>query len=801
MAALWEANKRELGSTAVAHSISVELINWFIMKSVHRLFRSGLLLTTGFTLLCQSLLAAPVTGWLHWRGPRQNGTSLETNLPDKLAADQPIWMAPLAGQSTPVIANGKLFTLGYDGEGPDLQEVIACFDAETGAKQWEHRFNDFLSDIIYTRYATSNPTVDSETGNVYMLGSQGIFAAFSAEGKPLWRHSKMELYGRLTFPNGRTSTPVIDKDIVFTHGITANWGANGPAADRFYAFDKKTGDLVWSSTPGARPKDSSYAPPTLAWWNGQRVFYCGTGDGSIVCVNARTGEPIWRVQITQGGVNTQVLVHKNDKLIAIHGSENLDTSEIGRMLAVRIPTELKKTTNAEPSVFSMKELELWRNDLSAFTSSPILVGDTVYQVSETGDLCAIDAQSGTVAWKLKIGIEQRNASLLHADGKLYVPILEDPVVKGKGGLYVIKPGEKTGEVLSQIQLEGRCFGSPTVYNGKVYIQTTQKLYCFGNKGKNPGLATESVEEKWPQPGPATQLQVIPSEVLLYPGQTAAFRVRKLDAKGFTVEEATDLRQVKFDSYIPPTARVKAKMNASFNPQGEIVAAPDLVPSAGAFEASAGELKGYFRGRVLPNLPITANFDDIPIDTPHTTEEGVKFAYPPLSWIGARFKFEVRELDGQKVLTKTIDNKLFQRASVFIGHPDMKNYTIEADVQSDGSRRKMSEVGVINQRYAIVLKGNSQELEVNSNFERVKAAVPFKWSPKVWYRLKTRVDVGADGAGVVRAKAWKKDEAEPAAWTIEVPHKHAHANGSPGLFGFSPQDMRVYIDNVAVTQNK
>jgi hypothetical protein len=59
---------------------------------------------------------------------------------------------------------------------------------------------------------------------------------------------------------------------------------------------------------------------------------------------------------------------------------------------------------------------------------------------------------------------------------------------------------------------------------------------------------------------------------------------------------------------------------------------------------------------------------------------------------------------------------------------------------------------------------------------------------------------ADGSGVVRAKAWKKGEAEPDAWTLEVPHKTAHQNGSPGLFGFSPQAERVYIDNMTVTAN-
>ena len=57
-----------------------------------------------------------------------------------------------------------------------------------------------------------------------------------------------------------------------------------------------------------------------------------------------------------------------------------------------------------------------------------------------------------------------------------------------------------------------------------------------------------------------------------------------------------------------------------------------------------------------------------------------------------------------------------------------------------------------------------------------------------------------GSGIVRAKAWKRGEPEPEAWTLEVPHKTAHQNGSPGLFGFSPQAERVYIDNVTVTAN-
>jgi len=126
--------------------------------------------------------------------------------------------------------------------------------------------------------------------------------------------------------------------------------------------------------------------------------------------------------------------------------------------------------------------------------------------------------------------------------------------------------------------------------------------------------------------------------------------------------------------------------------------------------------------------------------------------------------------------------------------------MEADVMSEGNRRKMSEVGLVDQRYYVVLKGNEQKLEINSNQERLRVATVFKWQPNVWYHLKSRVDIAPDHTGIVRAKAWKKGDPEPDQWTIEVAHPTAHQQGSPGLFGFSPQDMPVYIDNIDVKPN-
>jgi outer membrane protein assembly factor BamB len=798
--------------------------------------------------------AGNVAGWLNWRGPDQNGTTRETGLPDKVDAKAPLWSADFPGQSAPVIANGKLYINGYLGEGPDLQEAIACFDAETGKPLWEARFNDFLSDTIYLRYATSSPTIDPETGNVYMLGTQGIFACFTADGKKLWEHSMMEEFGRLTFPNSRTATPTIDQDLVIIRGITSNWGAQGAAGDRFYAFDKKTGELVWSSSPAGPPQDNTFSSPYLTWLDGKRVLISAAGDSSVIGLNARTGDPLFRFPVARsgakGGINAGVLRYK-DSLLVIHESENLDTSEVGRSAAYKLPQGLTPPAPGQPQLFTTKDLELWRNPLGNLASSPCLVGKTMYEVTGVGEVAAVDAESGEVLWRKKFAPEQRQSSPFFGDGKLYVAMYiagaqsgqakgEESNSGGNGELIVLKPAAKEAEILSRTMLDGRCYGSPIAYNGKLYLQTTQKLYCFGKaaaelkKGAGPGLAVGNNEEPWPKPGPAAKLQIIPNEAFLHPGDSLPLRFRSVDANGFTVDEKVDPAQVKLETFIPPTALVKATMNGSYA-DGKLTADKAPKPSAGAFQASLGELKGVMRGKVLQSMPIKQDFEafeltnttgpgpggvpagDEPALDPskpaapvvpgptnwNVVEPPTPFAYPPLPWNGARFRFEIRKAPGEgenKALCKTIDNTRFQRAQMFIGHDDFKNYTVEADVMTEGNKRKMSEIGVINQRYRIILKGSAQSIEINSNEERIRESVPFKWSPNEWYHLKTRVDVDEQGAGVVRAKAWKKGEAEPEGWAIELKHLHANEHGCPGVYSLAATGQRAWLDNLTVTPN-
>src|SRR5258708_38303152 len=88
--------------------------------------------------------------WPAWRGPEQNGISRETGLVDDWSPDGKnlLWKRPeLATRSTPIVMNGKLYTLATNEPGtPREGEKVICADAATGEVIWENKVNVFLTD-------------------------------------------------------------------------------------------------------------------------------------------------------------------------------------------------------------------------------------------------------------------------------------------------------------------------------------------------------------------------------------------------------------------------------------------------------------------------------------------------------------------------------------------------------------------------------------------------------------------------------------------------------------------------------
>jgi hypothetical protein len=184
---------------------------------------------------------------------------------------------------------------------------------------------------------------------------------------------------------------------------------------------------------------------------------------------------------------------------------------------------------------------------------------------------------------------------------------------------------------------------------------------------------------------------------------------------------------------------------------------------------------------------------------------------PLTWIGGRVRYEPRESGGEKYIAKRTvlptpkdpNNKLGTRSFIWMGPTDLSNYTIQGDVllTKDKASGKISDVGLINGRYQLTIRGLSDKLRLDSwttSDYRTHAAVDFEPEPETWYTMKLCV-VPSEEEAKVQGKIWRRGEAEPADWTIEMVDHSPNLHGTPGLYGNSPE-AEIYVDNVMVTPN-
>lgn len=699
--------------------------------------------------------------WLNWRGPSRDGVSPEKGLPASWSpkGENLAWKAPYGARSAPIVMGGRVYLQNPSGAGELLQERVVCLNADTGRLIWEHKFNVYLSDAPAHRVGWASPVGDPSTGAVYAFGVGGHLLALSRDGKVLWERSLGEDFGLVTTHGGRTVSPIIESDLVIVSGINSGWGAQARAQQRFFAFDKKTGETAWVSTPGGRPFDTTYAPPVVANINGTRLLIEGGGDGTIHAIKVLTGEPVWRYEISKRGINTGVVLNGNTVLVS-HSEENLDSSEMGLLAA--IDGAAKGAIGKDQVKWSVKGFQ-------GGYSSPILDGDRVYQVDNGANLFAFDVNTGRQLWKQNLGTIQKASPVL-ADGKLYVGT-------ENGKFFILRPRADRCEVLSEQQLGTEqqpeaVFGSAAVSDGRVFFATMENLYAFGKKTAQPAAA---VAEPPVTLGPPAHVQVRPAELMLKPGEPVAFHARLYDAQGHFLKESEAAWSLE-------------QLRGSIAPDGKYTAAADAVAQAGQVKATVGGIAGAARVRVIPPLPWSEDFEKIAGET------------PPAQWANATGKFVVRGVEGNKVLVKLADNPFTKRARAYMGPATWSNYTVQADVFATEKRRQMGDGGVIAQRYALVLFGNHQRLELQPWQPETTRTVlkDFAWKANTWYRMKLRVESAGPGRVRARGKAWPASEAEPAEWTIERVDPIPNYVGSPGLYADAP--FEVYFDNLKVTAN-
>ena len=723
----------------------------------------------------ESAIGVDPLDWTYWRGPRFDGSSPEVGLPDKWRpAGGPgsnlAWKRDdIGGRSTPIVMRGKLYTIMRDQ--PDTAregEKVVCLDAVTGKTLWENRFNVYLSDVPDTRVGWSSCVGDPITGLIYVHGVCGEFRCIDGEtGDTVWRVPLHERFGALSTYGGRTNYPVLCDDLVITSAVIIGWGEMAKPAHGFIAFDKYRGDVVWFRTTRPLPYDTTYSGPTVAMLNGQLALVSGSGDGAVWAMQPRTGATIWQYRLARRGLNTPPLVVGN-RVYAGNGEENLTGTTMGAVVAIDGTGRGDITETGE----------VWRvNELMNGRSQPILIDNRLWVFDDRAKLHVLDAASGeAIGRRIPLGTMMRG-SPLYVDGKVFV-------ITANGRWYILKPDEKAGAKIVQ---KGRFPGgedghaSPICSHGRIYILTSQSLYCLQDEEKSAAanvLTPVDQETAASVDAVPSQLQIIPAEMLVRPGHTETFQVRWFDSLGRRVGSDRDVSW-------------SVEGPASIDRDGKLVVDAEARHAAVFVTATSGDQSAASRIRVVPDLPWRFDFEDVAIPANGRGE-------PPIVWVGARYRHVVRNVDGNQVMVKITTIPKGTRSRCWFGHSDLSDYVIQADVRGADNAGKLPDIGLIAQGYAVDLQGALQELQVRSwvTERRMARSTPYPWQGERWYTLKLQVrNVGSQAE--VRGKVWPRDEPEPQEWTVEAIDDTPNESGSPGLYG-NAKDAEIFLDNIQVT---
>ncbi len=727
------------------------------------------------TVLLLSFSAGALAGdWMHWRGAQQRGVSSETDLPSDWSPDGKnlLWKAPLGCRSTPLVLNDRVYMVSRIGDGEHQQERVVALDLDTGDLIWEHRFNVFLTDVVYHRLGWANLAADPETGNIYAHGVQGLLFCFDDDGQILWQRSLTEEFGRISGYGGRTYSPIIEGEQLIVSSLTSGWGAHGRGAHRFFGMDKRTGKILWIAAAGEVPLDTGYSVPVVATLDGARIMFTGLADGSIAALRPHTGETVWRVPFSRRGMMSSV-VHDDERVYAMHGAANLDTNVMGRLVCLDARTGR----------------ELWRIDgLTGQYTTPTLHEGLLYVADNAATLHGVEASSGEVLWTFNYGNEGKG-SPIYADGKIYIGDVP-------GGWRILEATREGCKLLSEHQFfeaggaPDEVYATPAIAHGRVILSTLNETFCISTKPahfRSSGAKIVFGPTTPPKPGEPVTLQVEPAEVVVAPGQRVQFTAKGFDERGI------------------PTGTVEAGytftgLEGTIDDDGWFTARGTRI-RAGLVKATANSLTATARVRVIPPLPYYESFDEL------------ELGEAPPGWITSKLKSQASEHEGRIVLRKLAERPSppFARLRGYIMPPMPAGYTVKSDLLGVPKRNRfLPDMGLINSGYLLILTGTSERQRLLrlvswSPVPRIIQEVPYPWEGQKWYSAKLSVDL-LDGEGIIRAKVWPRDEVEPESWNVTMEDPCPNQGGSPGLYAYAvaitskSKGTEVLFDNVAITAN-
>ena len=411
--------------------------------------------------LCYVLFAVTplLTGsdWPEFRGPTHDGKSRAIGLPTEWREGKNVvWKTPIhdRGWSSPVVQGSQVWltTATTDGQ----QMFVICVDRDSGKILYDEKiFHNKQPRSLgnpTNSYATPSPVV--EPGRVYVhFGSYGTACLDTETFQTVWQRRDLPC----DHWRGPASSPVLFEDLILLHfdGADVQYAA---------ALDKHSGNTRWvtfrSADYGDLEEDGrpvadgdyrkAYNTPYVFEHKGQHQMLSPSAR-AVYSYDPRTGEELWHVR-HDGHSSAARTLFVDGLALAFTGLGAVE------LLALNVDGRGDVTDSHVA----------WRIRRGVpERSSPILVDNHLYMVTQKGVAACLDLATQKLVWQERIG-GKYSASMVYVDGHIYF-------FDEAGVTTVIRPGKAFHRVATN-RLEDGFMASPAIAGRAFILRTRTHLY-------------------------------------------------------------------------------------------------------------------------------------------------------------------------------------------------------------------------------------------------------------------------------------------------------------------------------------
>ena len=247
--------------------------------------------------------------------------------------------------------------------------------------------------------------------------------------------------------NGPGGSPLIWNDLLIFH-------MDGSDNQFIVAIDKNTGKVIWKTKRSGKMHDNpqlkkAYGTPVIARLHGRDIVVSPAANW-VYGYDPATGDELWRLEYGSLGFSIVPKPVIGNGMIYI-GTSYMRPQMLGIDVSKTQPEIAWSCKRSVPAI-----------------SSPILIGEELYFVSDSGGMVTcLDAKTGEELWRERIG-GNHGSSPTFVGGRILFHSKD-------GETVALKPGREF-KILARNKLDGEHHASAAISGNSIFLRTETALY-------------------------------------------------------------------------------------------------------------------------------------------------------------------------------------------------------------------------------------------------------------------------------------------------------------------------------------